>query len=371
MRPTDRFLAEIRASHTVVSYVIVTSPTRESVRLESIGGEVKVDGTAAIRRSCRATCVDTDGSWTPTGPGSLLTPFGTELRPYRGVQYIDGTEEVYPLGVFRIAKADPVDEEGAVQIQIEAYDLSRVVIRDKFTSPYAIPSGTNLVQAIKDILARTFDDLEYDAITSSLTTTAPKVYDVGDDPWEAVTELALSLGCEIYFNVLGRVVISPSPDIDALPAPVFDYIEGEDCTMSALSQSYTDEPGYNGVVVTGESPGDELPPVRGEAWDDEPTSATYRRGPYGEVPMFHTDTNIKTQADAEAVAAQMLHGLLGFSSSLDIKTMVHPALEAGEVVEVRRARSHVDGLFLVDAFNVPLAASGDQTVQLRQKRRIG
>lgn len=370
MRPTDRFLSEIRTSHTVVSYVMVKSPTQESVRLEAVDGDVKVDRTVAIRRSCSVTCVDTDGSWTPSGPESILTPFGTELRPYRGVRYVDGTEEVYPLGVFRISSAEPVDEEGAVQIKIEAYDLSRAVIRDKFTSPYVIASGTNLVQGIKDILARTFTDLEYDAVSTNLTTTAPKVYDVGDDPWEAVNELATSMGCEVYFDVVGRVVIAPSTDIDALPAPVFDYIEGESCTMSGLSQSYSDEPGFNGVIVTGESPGDELPPVRGEAWDNEPTSATYRLGPYGEVPMFHTDTNIKTQADADAAAAQLLQGLLGFTSSLDIKAMVNPALEAGEVIEVERARSHVDGLFLVDAFNVPLAADGQQTIQARQKRRV-
>lgn len=371
MRATDRFLAEIRTNHTMISYVVVTSPNQESARLEAVSGDVNVDRAASIRRSCSVTCIDPDGTWTPTGPESILTPYGTELRPYRGVRYADGVEEVYPLGVFRIAKADPVDTVGSMEIRIEAYDLSRTVKRDAFTSPYVIPSGTNVVQAIKDILARTFPDLAYDAITTTLTTTAPKVYDVQDDAWEAATELAVSIGCELYFDVVGRVVIAPTADIDALPAPVFDYIEGESCTMTDLAQSYTDEPGFNGVVVTGETPGDELPAVRGEAWDDEPTSATYRLGPYGEVPQFHNDQNVKTQEAATAAAQQLLRGLLGFSSSLDIRAMVNPAFEAGEVVEVKRARSNVDGLFMVDAFNIPLSADGDQRIQLRQKRRVG
>lgn len=372
MRPTDRFLAEIRRSHTAVSYVDVTSPTQESVRLVAISGDVQVDRTASIRRSCSVTCIDPDGTWTPVGPESPLTPFGTEIRPYRGVRYSDGTEEVYPLGVFRISDSDPVeDSEGSLQIRLMAYDLSRTVKRDKFTTPYVVAPGTNVVQAIKDILARTFTDLNYDSITTSLTTTAPRVCDVEDDPWDAATELATSIGCELYFDVEGTVVISPSADIDALPAAVFDYIEGPDNTLTSLAKSYTDEPGYNGVIVTGESPGDELPPVRGEAWDDEPTSVTYRRGPYGEVPMFHQDQLIKTQADADAAAAQLLRGQLGFSSLLNVKAMVNPALEAGEVVEVRRARSHVDGLFLVDAFTIPFEESGEQSLTLRQKRRVG
>lgn len=371
MRATDRFLREIRTSHEMISYVMVSSPTRESARLEAIGGDVSVDRTASIRRSCSITCIDSDGSWTPQGPQSVLTPFGTEIRPYRGVVYSDGTEEVQPLGVFRLAKADVTDKLGAVEIRLEAYDLSRTVKRDKFTSPYVIAAGTNVLQAIKDILARTFPDLDYDVISTALTTTAPRVYDVGDDPWDAATELATSMGCDLYFDVLGGVVVAPPVDIDALPAAAFDYIEGESCTMTELGVSFSDEPGYNGVIVTGESHGDELPPVRAEAWDDEPSSATYRLGPYGEVPMFHSDQIIKTVADAQAVAAQLLQGLLGFSSSLDVTAMVNPALEAGDVVEVKRERSHVDGLFTADAFNVPMSKDGTQTLQLRQKRRVG
>lgn len=371
MRASDRYLREIRTDHTMISYVMVTGPSQEAVRLVATGGDVSVDRTATIRRSCSIACIDPDGTWTPKGPESVLTPYGTEIRPYRGVVYDDGTEEVYPLGVFRLAKADVTDKLGAVEIKLEAYDRSRTVKRDKFTVPYVIAATTNVLQAIKDILARTFPDVDYDTISTTLTTTAPRVYDVGDDPWEAVTELATSMGCDIYFDVLGRVVIEPPVDIDALPAPAFDYIEGPTCTMTDLALSYSDEPGYNGVIVIGESPGDELAPVRGEAWDDEPSSATYRLGPYGEVPMTHTDQVIKTPADAQAVATMLLQGQLGFSSGLTVTAMVNSALEAGEVVEVQRARSYVDGLFVADAFNIPLAKDGTQTLQVRQKRRVG
>lgn len=368
---TDRLLETIRVSHAILSYVVVTSPNQESAVLEAVNGDVSVDRTATIRRSCSITCIDPDGTWTPQGPQSILTPFGTELRPYRGVVYDDGTSEVEALGVFRISKADVSDKVGAGEIRIEAFDLSRTVKRDRFTTPYVIAGGTNVIQAIKDILARTFPDLEYDAISTALTTTAPKVYDTEGDPWDAATELATSIGCELYFDVLGRVVIAPPADIDALPSPVFTYIEGETCTMTDLSLSYSDEPGYNGVIVIGESPGDELPAVRGEKWDEEPTSATYRYGPYGEVPMFLTNQVVKTQADAENVAAQTLQGMLGFTSNLSIQAMVNPALEAGDVVQVKRDRVHVDDLFTVDAFNIPMSKEGVQTLQLRQKRRVG
>jgi hypothetical protein len=140
--------------------------------------------------------------------------------------------------------------------------------------------------------------------------------------------------------------------------------------MTGLSRKFSDEPGYNGVVITGESPGDELPPVRAVAWDEEPTSATYHLGPYGEVPLFITDQTIKTAEDAQSTADQLLRNLLGFSQGLSITGWVNPAYEAGQVVQVERERSHVTGLYAVDSFNVPLRASDSQSLSVRAKRSV-
>lgn len=368
-RATDRFLEEIRTSHEVYTYVDLSSPTLESVRLTVTDGDVKVDRTAQVRRSCSLKCIDPTGELTPTGVGSVLTPYGTELRPYRGVRYADGTTEVYPLGVFRLAKSDIDDGNDADELSLEAYDLSRTVQRDKFKVPYTVAAGTNMVDAIKAILARTFPDLEYDAITTTMTITAPRLYDAGDDPWEACTELARSLGCELFFDAEGIVVIAPPHDADALPAPDFTYIEGENgCTMTELSLTYTDEPGHNGVIVVGESPGDEKPPVRGEAWDDDPASPTYRYGPYGEVPQFVTDSAVKTDEEAQAMARSMLSGHLGASSLISVKAVPNPSFEAGDVVEVKRQALGVSGLYGIDAFNIPLQSGALQELGLRQRK---
>jgi hypothetical protein len=240
--------------------------------------------------------------------------------------------------------------------------------RDKFTVPYLIPGGTNVVTAIQNIVERTYPDIEYDILTTTLTTTAPRFYDANDDPWEACMELAQSIGCEIYFNVDGWLTLATPVDMDSMPSADFTYIEGHGNTMTSLSQVYSDEPGYNGVIVVGESSGDENPAVRGEAWDEEPSSATYRKGPYGEVPLFVQDKIVKTEADANAAALGLLNNLLGFSSQLDIDASVNPAYEAGHVVEVVRALSHVDGVYTLDAFNIPLSSSGSQSMILRQKR---
>lgn len=369
-RATPRFNEEIKRSHTVVSYVDVTSPTQQTTRLPFISGDVKCDKTAQIRRSFTGTCLDLTGEITPDEPGDLLTPLGTTLRPYRGVQYADtGETEVMPLGVFRLSNSSVDDSgKGGITISLEAYDLSRTVARDTFSDVYVIPTGTNVVDAIKAILARTFDDIQYDSVSTTLTTTQPVVYDAGDDPWAKATLLARSVGCELYFDVDGWIVIAPPVDINALPTPDFAYVEGQGTTLLDLKKSFSDEPGYNGIILTGESPGDELPPVRAIAWDDDPASATYHLGPYGEVPQSVTDQNIKTVEDAQSTASQLLRNVLGFSYQLSVTAWCNPSLEAGNVVQVERARSKVTGLFAVDAFNIPLAASGTQGLSLRAKR---
>ena len=373
-RATQRFLNELHGSHTVVSYVDITAPNQATKRLVATDGEINVDRTAQYRRAGRIECIDPLLEYVPDGDFGELTPFGTEVRPYRGVRYSDGTEEVVPLGVFRISRSRFQESSGnnsaGVRISLELFDRSRVVSRDKFINPYSIPQGSNVIDSIKVILARTFPDLQYDSISSPLTTTAPIVYNTSDDPWVAVTDLATSVGCEIYFDVNGWVVIAPPTDIDALPAPDFEYVEGPRSTMIDLSKEFSDEPGFNGVIVTGESHSDELPPVRAEAWDMEPSSPTYRYGPYGEVPQFTTDNNVKTVEDAQKVADSLLKGMIGFSSQLSVSSWTNPALEAGDVVQVKRLRLGVDELYAVDAFTVPLRKDGVQSLKLRTRRRV-
>lgn len=362
---TPEFRAEIQKSHTVYAYVDAITPNQKTRRLTvTSGSNVTVDATAQVRRYCTINIVDPKGDIEDT----LSIP-GTEVRPYRGVEYANGEIEVCPLGVMRISQVQFVDSVGGSRIiQIQAFDRSRTVSRDQFTVPWIIAAGTNIVDAIQAILGRTFDDLEYDAISTTLTTTSPKMYDAQSDPWSACTELARSIGCDIYFDPVGHVVIAPPVDIDALPAPDFSYVEGEGNTITDIQKTYTDEPGYNGVVLVGESVGDEKPPVMSIQWDTEPTSPTYHLGPYGEVPYFTQDQNIKTQADADNAALAILKGLLGFSVQLTVNSIFNPALDAGDIVKVVRARSNVDALYVIDGIQQPLSASDIAQIILREKR---
>jgi hypothetical protein len=282
-----------------------------------------------------------------------------------------GSEEIVPLGAFMLSKAEVKDSVGgSPSISLDGYDFSRRVQRDKFTDTYTVDQGTNISDAIQTILQRTFPGVDYDLATTTMTANSPIVYDANSDPWQACQDLAASAGFEVFFDVNGNVKLAPPADINHLPAPVFSYIEGQGCTMLDLSNTFTDDPGYNGVVLTGEAAGDDTPPVRSIVWDDEPSSPTYYKGPYGAVPMFVTDSTVTTQADADTAAAAQLNLVLGFSSQLSISTTVNPALDANDVVQIQRERSGVNDKYAIDTLTIPMRANTAASIGLRQKRTV-
>ncbi|GHG09673.1 DUF5047 domain-containing protein [Streptomyces hydrogenans] len=369
-RQSDRFYRSIRESHQIISWIDAITPDQEVIRLPAIDGQVDVDRSAAVRRKLSCQCIDPTGLLTPRANGEVLTPYGTELRAYRGVRYSSAEDdwEVCPLGVFRLSKSSISESNtGSPIIQLEAYDRARSVARDKFKTPYTITTGTNAMTALKTIIKMTFPDCQFDTITSTVTTTAPLLYEAGSDPWEAVYALARSMGCEVFFDVEGRLAVLPPHDPNALPSPDFTYVEGQGSTMLELGKEFNDEGVYNGVIVVGESVGDQLPPVRGEAWDENPTSPTYRLGPYGEVPLFITDNLAKTEEQATAIAKAQLALVLGAASKLAITCTVNATYECGDIVRVKRAKSKVDGLYSVEAFSVPLRGM-TQALTLREQR---
>lgn len=382
MVATPRFLAEIQGSHTVFAYVDVVGPTGATVTLDVTDGDIVVDRTATTRRTISLSCVDPLGVLAVKGNAGILTPYGTELFPWRGVRYADGTTEVYPLGVFRLSQVGIVEAGSStgggnvstggsansgsgINIGLQGYDRSWKVSRDKFLVPYTIATGTNVVNAIQLILARSFPNLTYDAITSTAVTPGPLVYAANDDPWADATSLAVSIGCDLYFDATGNVVIAPPIDLAAHPSPVAKYVEGPGCTMTAIGTMYDDSPGFNGVVVTGASLSSTTAPVTATSWDNSPSSPTYYLGPYGRVPTFVDDQTITTVAQAQASADAILKGLMGATSTIALSTWGNPTLEAGDIIQVQRLSVAVNGLYSIQSFDIPMLASEYATIQAR------
>jgi hypothetical protein len=203
---SDRFLPRLAESHSPVTRVQLFLTTGEVVDLEHTGGSVTVDRGQAIRRTCTVTVADP--ALIPRTPADQLATYGARLRISRGVSYGDGTEELVPLGVFRLDSVDGDVSDGPVNLQ--GKDLAAVVADDRFTEPYSA-SGT-VAGAVTALIQRSLPDAD----VISLITDAPigrRTFDVEADPWAGVQEIAAAAGAEVYANADGVFVIRVLPDL--------------------------------------------------------------------------------------------------------------------------------------------------------------
>lgn len=354
----------LAASHGVLSTCdVLTSGDVTTRGLPIVGGTVQVDRTAQFRRSVQSlTVADSDGTLVASLATDPLAPYGNELAVYSGIRYPDGTTETVQVGVFGISVYDVVNQAGHL-ITLTAFDRARTVSRNKWTDTYIVAAGTNYAAALQALITDRFPAATF-AVTATTATTPLLTFNAGDDPWAKATEMAASIGYEIYFNRAGVCVIAPIPDVGA-SAVAWQHVTGPGGVVVKIDSSITNDPGYNGAVVTGQGPSNTIP-VRAVSWDNNPASPTYYLGKYGKVPQFVTTSLVTTAAQAQAMADGLVRLRLGASQVVTYDVIPNPAVDEGDVVYLADTTTKIAGLYVVDACSVALTHAAAQTMVVRQ-----
>lgn len=345
-----RFLQRIAENHTAVSEVQLFTTDGRVVPIAHTGGSVTVDRTQAIRRTCSVTSDDV--TLIPSTPADQLAVYGARLRIAVGVEYGDGTTEVVPQGVFRLDDVTGDPSLGPVTLQGKAIEV--VVQDDKFTAPYRAVGS--VVSAITDLIRRSIPDAEIVSEIDDILIGA-RTWDVGDDPWAAVQEVAATAGAECFTNGDGVFVITVLPDL-LTATPVWDVEAAEGGVYVTGTRGMSAANVFNGVVASGESSGEATPPVRYLATDDEPGSPTLWGGPFGRRPMFYSSSTLTTVGACQNAAELKLRTAKKPNAKGDFSTLPNAALEVGDVMRVM----HPDGLrelHQAASFAVPLDVGGD------------
>lgn len=311
-----------------------------------VAGSVSVSKQAPIRRTLRLTAVDPDGTL-----ADRLQVYGHEVRVYRGI-VVAGASELVPLGTFGITDAVNHDADGEVW-EVQGYDRGGVITERRFYEPYVIAAGTNYGTAIQTLVQTKFPGMVFNPVAFSAMTTSTTpllVLEAQNDPWGAAVGMARSVGMELLMDPMGVCTLQPEPDPTAENV-VRTYGESVGYPLLRLDISRTRRGTYNGVVVTGESTSLTVP-VRGEAWDTDPGSPTYRYGAFGEVPRFAFNPLMTTTAQCTAAATAELQAELGSTEQVDYELIPDAAHDASDVV--RFVKGAVDDIFVLDTFDVPL-----------------
>ncbi len=335
------------------------------IPIDASASTITVDEEASSWRTAEVMALAFEDFLIPKTPADALSPYGTDLYIQSGYRFADGTEELVPVGVFRILTAVPTR---LGTIVLRGYDYSTVVARARFERPKVFARGHSRSEAIKTLIQeRTFYAgppghvfLSYSIADD--TTLPLTIFEEGErygTPWKACMDLADAAGQQVYFGPDGpypTAVLRLVPSTE-FTSPVWTFEAGPGSTLIDVKSEQDTTLGYNVFVVTGESAdlaAFGLPPVRASAEITDPTSPIYP-GTYGRVPTFLASSFIRTEAQAQQVANANLPRKAGGTQRVTVVGFPNPCHEAGDVVYAREPAMGIDSDWVMSRFSFKLS----------------
>ncbi|HEX9993196.1 MAG TPA: hypothetical protein VGB14_09745 [Acidimicrobiales bacterium] len=338
---------------TTVAEIVENGEVVASLPVDTnAGGDVDIDLEGAIRRDVSSVVVvDHDGALR-----ARLTPWGTEVRLRRGFVYKDGTREDCPMGLFRVTSSTP----GYGYVGIDGSDRAHLA-QAPSGAPLAVPGGLTIDEACRRLVAARVPFAPFNGVQSEWLT-PPLYLEYGADFWDQAQQLAASGGYDLAFDATGAAVLRPAT---VYLDRVLRYAEDENATAFEVARALSSDRVPNGIIVQGENSHSDSP-VLGQAWDMDPTSPTYRYGPYGEVAEVVRGEKVLTNLQAEASARGILALRLGRAEQVSFDAVPNPAHDVGDVIEVVRPRLGLAGLYVIDSLSVPFQLGGAMKVTARR-----
>ena len=308
--------------------------------------------------------------------------------------------ELIPLGVFRINTVQ-IDEpnEAQLQINVTGSDISNNIGRNHWTNPVTIwtkkysvpvsktdttPEQTYVVgtastpgtiqEAIKILIkdrwplrSPVFGEPIFNfagsvdaKLTSPVIMGARTVSSSGSNsPWTDITGLATALGAELFVDRDGKFTLKSIDDPNTVQA-CWSFRDGENGLLTNVSKKLDDSKSVNYVIATGENTATKKP-LKAIAFDGDPNSPTYYLGEYGKTIGYEPGRKkLTTQAMVQNAADKYLNAFIGGDETTTLEGICNPAIDAGDVVLVRRKRV---GIFDKDTIVGGLTAdTGTKTI---------
>ena len=130
-------------------YSGVTGSKLNAAPLTIVGGSVSFDATQAVRRQASGITFTVDSTLTvPSSTTDLAFPDGTEIVPYSGFTYPDGTFDVVPQGRLLMEKVVTTDDGANLLVTTDGIDRMESLARNEFTQASITVPTTATTQAI-------------------------------------------------------------------------------------------------------------------------------------------------------------------------------------------------------------------------------
>jgi hypothetical protein len=342
------FLTALRGPHKMVVEVDILQFGQMLLpNLDVIDGSVTLDAGAAIY----ATCEVTVAQFELLGRG--LSPFGLELAIKRGVSGHRPTDELVPLGVFKVVSYDMDGVSGT--LRMSGMDRSKFATDARLEDDVEFAAGTLVTDAIEDLISVAVPHAQQVLATSGHTIPL-SVFAMQTVPWEAVQELAGVIGKQARFDGIGTLRLV---DVTSPIAPVsWTVDEGAEGVLLSASMAASDDEIFNRVIAA--SPPNDTGVVYRAVVSDTTTSAIYG-GPFGKKPDFiESDLFTSDQMALDAATARLNTGL-GGSRSISFAAVPNCALEAGDVILIRNEALDLDTKHVIETLTIGLSVDAQMS----------
>lgn len=339
---------------------------REGVRLiESLpinSGSVRATLQSRVTRTLSGFTVP--AQYFPRTASDPLTPFGSELRIFRGVS-LGGitTHPSYVWPVFRGPITDVGWQTGS-GVSVSAVDRAGDVADSAFLTPVSVAQGDLLHARVREFISEADEGAVFDTFTLQDRVLPTLTWD--EDRGRALDDLAGAAGGFWYALADGRYTLRPVPWVYS--DGVVDLTIGPDSPiLRSAGISFSRENVYNVVVARAERT-DGSAPARYVAYVSDPGSPIRFNGPFGRRPVHHSVQASGNAAGLQLVAETLRQRSQALAETWSATIVPFPPLELGDLLYLdvegpdglrRRGKQVVAG------FNLPLTADGDMSLDLR------
>ncbi len=384
MYPTStRFRDTVIGSHQATTRLtllskIVFGPDPRAVAPIGSWWDLPLQDDSGADVSLNATA-DVTGSLGLTVPGEwwdLVPPYGHEVHAARGVNFGDGTEELVPLGYFRINRRDQQDMPyGPVQLDLQ--DRTAQLADLRVALPWQIPVGTSH----RAIFRRLLDGSAADGVGgygmygptgpavpvdwsnagyNADTTVTTKAVVVEDQVGEFLAKMVAEKGAVIVALATGELaVVARERPVGSVAD--FTLMEGPSGTLVRASRSESRDGVFNVVRATGSDPAK----VTGYrlAYNTDPTSPIRYNGPFGPVVRYYASPLLADSDAADQAAETILARATGVPEERSLWTVPDPSIRPLDTVEVVLPTGV--SIHVVEDVGIPLTGSGSCQVRTR------
>ena len=336
-------------------------------------GSISVNYQQGVRRSISLTFIDTDSRFIPDSKGNLIWA-NKKFKVFVGLKDEEkGSIYWFPQGVYYFTNATSSRDGANCKTTITGVDkfgkFGSELGYNQLESTYLIPAGTNIYSAIKGILnmdignGQPIDPIEPILDPIYIDEVCP--YDIKKSPSEYLSEILIELadvlGCDIYYDINGRLRID-NGTIDVSysnKASIWNFSDIlPEYSNSSVSTNFVDF--INAVKVVGNNINDQI--YEYTAYNNNPESPT-RVDLIGKKMRYIDSATVYNEDRAKDYAVYKLNTLSILQLAINFSSTLLPHLDVNKIITITDKHFNYNmQRFIIQSLTIPLSYSELMTI---------